>query len=67
MQRRLYTQQLSIAMKRMLIGFDRVIIMIIILILSLEISVSFKIKNHIHKRSNDDENIDEILKGKMSP
>ena len=50
----------------MLIRLDRGIIIIIIQILSLEISVSFKIKNHIHKRSNDDENIDEILKGKIS-
>ena len=49
----------------MLVACNRVIIIIIILNLNLEIIVSFEIKNHIHKRSNEDENIDEILKGKI--
>ena len=49
----------------MLLEFNRGIIVILALIYTIEITISFKIKNHIHKRSNEDEDIDEILRGNI--
>ena len=47
----------------MFVALTQFLILIIIIHNSLEYNHSLKIKNHIHKRSSSNDNIDETLKG----